>query len=97
MFDSFIVDVIAIKTLEKEIGRPLDAMEMEVIYSGEPLWVKDLDDEWISSMITFYKFPFDLMPDESKNEIADEVPFFDFAFNKDGVVCDRSQKAKIQS
>ena len=76
-----VLDVICLKTIEKEIGRKLDEIEIEVIELGEPIFLQDRNNNWISRYVPTYRFPHDLMvQDIDLAPSLTEINIFEFAF-----------------
>lgn len=60
---SIVVDVLLIKHVERLIGRKLDALDLEAVQYGEPIFVQDKQGKWMSFFVPLYRLPDDLFSD----------------------------------
>lgn len=79
----FVKDVLCIKTLERQIGRKLDELELEVIELGEIIFVQKRNGDWISQLVPMYRFPFDIMVREADLAIVSQTGLYQFYYGVD--------------
>lgn len=77
------LDFLYIKTIEKQIGRRLDEIDIETIRYGEQLFAQKTNGVWASYFVPVYKFPHDLMVKDADLAASSErVDIFNYAFNE---------------
>lgn len=76
-----VLDFLYVKKIEREIGRKLDPMDVDVIRAEETLHIQKKNGVWLSYIVPTYRLPHDLMVKEADLALAELTPIFEYAFN----------------
>jgi hypothetical protein len=88
---SIVIDVLYVKMIERLIKRKLDALDLECVYFGEPIFFQRPSGELMTFVVPLYRLPNDLMSKDLDvrvllQEAYDNASFFDHVFEVDPVI-----------
>lgn len=88
---SIVIDVLYVKMIERLIKRKLDAMDLECVYFGEPIFFQKQTGELMTFVVPLYRMPNDLMSKELDIRVLlqqayDNANFFESVFDADPIM-----------